>query len=306
MGWWKYTRTISRKLTKGELNCLVRTAEIFATWHHAGQTRKDNVTPYIVHPAEVVASLKAIGMDDPVVLAAAWLHDTVEDTDLALDTIYAQFGDDVGDLVDIVTRRGESDEDRAGYHRRVLSSCPEAKLLKLADLEHNFRSIECLDEEAQARKLKEAREYYLPLKDELCALYPCEKLFDSLDRQMDAYLAQEGEGSALEEKATKKTEKKRKSAAKRAEAEEQRTYVVIRKGWIESERGWGQKPYGYSLHLTEEDMKAFIEEHWSTWPDEAPEWYYGPDIMSSPRPFEVDEKTYQDIKRSRNGIRKDE
>lgn len=261
---------------------LVARAEEYAARCHSGQTRKDGVTPYIVHPAEMVASLKQCGIDNPCILAAAWLHDAVEDTDTTLNRIYDEFGPSVCGLVDVLTRR-KPHEDHDVYNSRVLSSSHAAKLIKVADTEHNTRTIEYLDKDAQQRKLREAKELYLPLRDELCSIYDAASLFDALEKHINAFEVTEA-----------------------PESLEQRTYVVIRKGWIESERGWGQKPYGYSLHLTEEDMKAFIEEHWSAWPDEAPEWYYGPDIMSSPRPFEVDEKTYQEIKKSRNGIRKQE
>lgn len=269
-------------MPEGEFEDIVRRAEIFATGRHAGQTRKDGVTPYIVHPAEMVASLKQCGIGNPCILAAAWLHDVVEDTDTTVEDVSDEFGRDISGLVDTLTRR-KPHENHDVYNSRVLSSSHAAKLIKVADTEHNIRTIECLDKDVQQRKLREAKELYLPLRDELCSIYGAAPLFDALEEHIRAF---EGEDSA--------------------EAEGQRTYVVIRKGWIESERGWGQKPYGYSLHLTEGDMKAFIDEHWSKWPDEVPEWFYGPDIMSFPRPFEVDEKTYQDIKKSRNGIRKDE
>ena len=148
--------------------------------------------------------------------------------------------------------------------------------------------MEYLDEEAQERKLREANEYYLPLKGELCAEYSCDDLFSTLERRVRDY--ETGKGSESEGREDK-------------EEEELRTYIVVRREWMESERGWGQSPYGYSLHLNEEDLKAFIEEHWEKWPDEAPDWYYGPD-WSSQKPFEVDEETYQEIKASKNGIRK--
>ena len=265
---------------EGKFEDMVKRAEIFATERHAGQMRKDNATPYIVHPAEMVASLKQSGIEYPYILAAAWLHDTVEDTDTTLDEIYDEFGPSVCGLVDVLTRR-KPKERHDIYNSRVLSSNSAAKIIKVADLEHNMRTIEYLEEEAQERKIREAKELYLPLRDELCTLYNAAPLFDAL----------EGHINTIE-------------GADTAESLEQRTYVVIRKNWIESERGWGQKPDGYSLHLTEQDLDQFVKEHWAEWPDEIPDWYYGPDIMSSPRPFEVDEKTYNEIKKSKNGIKR--
>lgn len=337
-----------------EIEDIVKRAKIFATERHAGQTRKDSRTPYIVHPAMMVASLKQCGIDDPYILAAAWLHDTVEDTNTTLDEIYGEFGPSVCGLVDALTRR-KPHENHDLYNSRVLSSSHAARLIKVADTEHNIRTIECLDDQAQERKLREAKDIYLLMREELCQVYDAKPLFDKLedhvsklegttqdgsDDSYDAYDYNEGYvqpqpwwyGGGTDnfdkeayEKARNKWlmsigkapkwmyEQAYKEYLEREgklesmcedEKEETRTYVVIRKNWIESERGWGQKPDGYSLHLTEEDMKEFIREHWAEWPDKVPDWYYGPDIMSSPRPFEVDEKTYNEIKESEHGIKR--
>ncbi len=354
---------------------MVAQAEAFAARCHAGQTRKDGVTPYITHPAEVVATLRACSITDESVLAAAWLHDVVEDTSVTLEEVTAEFGERIGLLVDVLTRRGKGKRDRERYHRRILRGERAAQLVKVADLEHNFRSMEYLDEGAQERKLREANEYYLPLKDGLCEEYSCDAMFSTLERRVrehesgrmkdkadtsddwyDSWDSDEGyiepqpwwygggtghfdektygrehdrwawgqgkltefpeslregreekKGKKADENAAEGLEEKcasaKKPAKKARKKEEPRTYVVVRREWMESERGWGQSPYGYSLHLNEEDLKAFIEEHWEKWPDEVPDWYYGPDWSSS-KPFEVDEATYQEIKASKNGIRR--
>jgi len=166
-----------------EFEDMVKRAEIFATERHAGQMRKDDTTPYIVHPAEMVASLKQCGIDHPYILAAAWLHDTVEDTDTTLDEIYDEFGPTVCGLVDTLTRRKPKEGDDI-YNSRVLSSNSAAKIIKVADLEHNMRTIEYLEEEAQERKIHEAKELYLPLRDELCQVYDAEPLFDELENHV--------------------------------------------------------------------------------------------------------------------------
>ena len=72
-----------------------RAAE-FARKAHEGGFRRDKKTPYIVHPADVVARLKSWGITDEDILSAAWLHDTVEDTELTekvyhLDYILSEF-----------------------------------------------------------------------------------------------------------------------------------------------------------------------------------------------------------------------
>jgi hypothetical protein len=75
---------------------------------------------------------------------------------------------------------------------------------------------------------------------------------------------------------------------------------VLCQKWLESERGWGTRPDGYSLHVNEEDCKTFVKEYWDNMPDEVPEEYSKPD--GTPYWCEVDEKTYEMVKKSKNGI----
>lgn len=77
--------------------------------------------------------------------------------------------------------------------------------------------------------------------------------------------------------------------------------VIVQK-WEESERGWGCRPDGYSLHITEDDRKAYIKDYWDGMPEgEAPYEYSRPD--GSPYLADVDVATYEKVKRSKNGIR---
>lgn len=78
-------------------------------------------------------------------------------------------------------------------------------------------------------------------------------------------------------------------------------YTVVCQAWLESERGWGTRPDGYSLHLNEKDRKAFIEDYWQGMPDQAPDEYSKPD--GSPYLCDIDEKTYQKVSASKNGVR---
>lgn len=78
--------------------------------------------------------------------------------------------------------------------------------------------------------------------------------------------------------------------------------TVVKQNWEESERGWGIRPDGYSLHLTEEDRKAFIKEYWDDQPSgEAPDEYSRP--SGNGYLADVQDDTYQTIKNSKNGIR---
>ena len=81
---------------------LVRRALAFATLAHGDQKRKYTGEMYIVHPIEVMEIVKTVPHDDAM-LAAALLHDVVEDTDVTLDEVRSAFGDDVAALVDDLT-----------------------------------------------------------------------------------------------------------------------------------------------------------------------------------------------------------
>ncbi len=79
------------------------------------------------------------------------------------------------------------------------------------------------------------------------------------------------------------------------------TFTVLRQDWLESERGWGQRPDGYSLHLTESDRQRYITEYWGRMPDEVPDEYSRPD--GSPVRIDVDELLYAQVAASKNGLR---
>ena len=80
-------------------NRLIDSALIFAAQAHRDQVRKGTNTPYIVHPVGVMLVLLQAGEDDPELLAAALLHDTLEDAGVTLDTLRAQFGERVAEIV---------------------------------------------------------------------------------------------------------------------------------------------------------------------------------------------------------------
>lgn len=93
-------------------------------------------SPFVGHPARVVAYLAASGFWGDEVLAAAALHDVVEDTPTTLEEIRAEFGDGVAHLVDALTRR--DDETYRGYVARLADSGIGAIAIKLADLRDNM------------------------------------------------------------------------------------------------------------------------------------------------------------------------
>jgi (p)ppGpp synthase/HD superfamily hydrolase len=112
-------------------NLLLR-ARAFASRRHAAQTYDDR--PYTVHLDAVVFELCSFGVDDPDVLAAAYLHDTLEDTDTTYVELVAKFGEPVARLVLAVT--DEPGRNRAERHANTypkIAREPGATCLKLAD-----------------------------------------------------------------------------------------------------------------------------------------------------------------------------
>jgi hypothetical protein len=78
--------------------------------------------------------------------------------------------------------------------------------------------------------------------------------------------------------------------------------IVARQDWVECEKGWGTRPDGYSLHDNLKDHKAYIDEYWASMPADMPAAFSSPD--GGPYPTAVDERTYQKILESKNGIRR--
>ncbi len=142
---------------------VVEHARIFATAAHAGagQVRKYTNEPYIVHPAEVVSIVKTVP-HEPEMLAAAWLHDVVEDTDVTLELIWDEFGAIVTSYVHWLTNPStKADGNRAARKakdRDFMSRAPAAvKTIKLADLISNCSSILQHDETFARVYLEEKR-----------------------------------------------------------------------------------------------------------------------------------------------------
>ncbi|WP_019022896.1 MULTISPECIES: HD domain-containing protein [unclassified Thioalkalivibrio] len=122
-------------------------ARSFAALAHieVGQLRKYTDEPYIVHPAAVAGIVRGVP-HTPQMLAAAWLHDTVEDTRVELSDIRAEFGSEVEELVywltDVSRPEDGNRETRKAIDRAHLARAPAAaQTVKLADLIDNSRSI---------------------------------------------------------------------------------------------------------------------------------------------------------------------
>ena len=131
----------------GDMN-VVHKAQVYAMAAHAavGQKRKYTGEPYIVHPAEVASIVASVEGATEDMIAAAWLHDVIEDTDCTFTDIHMAFGIDIATLVGWLTDVSQPhDGNRA--HRKAIdrehsASAPAAaQTIKLADLISNSRSI---------------------------------------------------------------------------------------------------------------------------------------------------------------------
>lgn len=117
---------------------LLRKARAFATKFHKGQKRKFTGEDYISHPAGLVRLLRGVPHTDEM-LAAAWLHDTVEDTNATFGDVRAQFGVPVTELVRALTKVGV--QDKAATIEQLRAASAEAQTVKLADIIHNTANV---------------------------------------------------------------------------------------------------------------------------------------------------------------------
>ncbi|MBK7144537.1 MAG: bifunctional (p)ppGpp synthetase/guanosine-3',5'-bis(diphosphate) 3'-pyrophosphohydrolase [Xanthomonadales bacterium] len=140
---------------------------------HRGQTRKSG-EPYITHPLAVAAILADMRLDADG-LCAAILHDTLEDTRLSRDEIAAQFGSDVADLVDGVTKldkvkfRDRQEANAESFRKMMLAMARDLRviLIKLADRLHNMRTLDAMSDESRRRIALETLEIYAPIAQRL-------------------------------------------------------------------------------------------------------------------------------------------
>ena len=146
-------------------------AENFAKEKHSGMIRKDGVTPFHEHLAGVVSRLKNLGVTDEDVLAAAWLHDTIEDTSTSFDDIEQRFGSKVAVLVLALSKDRSLPKARQEeqYVKQLREASLEAKLVKLCDISANLKDIKKapLSKTKKVKTVKKIRHYLDTIKPEL-------------------------------------------------------------------------------------------------------------------------------------------
>ncbi len=146
----------------------------FALKAHKTQKRDEGV-PYIIHPIAVADILSDLKLDSATI-ATGLLHDTIEDTHATYETIKEEFGQEVADLVDGVTKISEfenkADENSKAenFRKLIIATSKDIRVLlvKIADRLHNMRTIRFVKgENKQIRKAKETMEIYAPLADRM-------------------------------------------------------------------------------------------------------------------------------------------
>ena len=162
-------------IKKDESIELIRRAAAFAEKAHEGQFRKSG-DPYFTHVVNVAYILTQLRVG-PSAIAAGFLHDTVEDTEVTKEDLIAEFGPEIAELVESVTKIGalklqqkDDPEYQAENHRKIFIAMARdirVILIKLADRLHNMRTLQYQKEESQKRIAAETLDVYAPIAHRL-------------------------------------------------------------------------------------------------------------------------------------------
>ena len=151
----------------------VRRAHALGQQVHSGQMRSSG-EPYIYHPLAVARILAEMRLDHVTIIAAI-LHDAIEDTEVTKEELAADFGDDVAELVDGVSKFDRAEgvsraQAQAESVRKLLMAMTKdlrVILIKLADRLHNMRTLGAMEDKKRRRKARETLEVYAPIAHRL-------------------------------------------------------------------------------------------------------------------------------------------
>jgi (p)ppGpp synthase/HD superfamily hydrolase len=147
---------------------LILDAASFAARAHKGQLRKDKETPYVSHVFRVCLVVRDVfGFDDPRMLIAALLHDTIEDTTTDFDDIEERYGAEIARWVGFLTKnKAMPDADReADYIQRLCQAPWQVVACKLADVFDNLMDLPNMPAEKRVRSLKRVEAYVDALEE---------------------------------------------------------------------------------------------------------------------------------------------
>ncbi len=163
---------VSASYSEKEVNQLKK-AYVFAARAHKGQTRRSG-EPYLSHPLEVANMLADLRLDDTTLIAGL-LHDVLEDTDVTSADLRDNFGQEVADLVEGVTKMSRVQESSPEVRQAetirkiILTMINDLRVIfiKLADRIHNLKTLKFLPEEKQKQVAKETLDIYAPIANRL-------------------------------------------------------------------------------------------------------------------------------------------
>ena len=164
----------AKKYNRKSDSRVIRKAYEFALKAHGDQKRKSG-EPYIIHPLEVAYIITTLELDDESICAAL-LHDVVEDTDVTREDIEREFGPNVLELVDGVTKLGKiasyvdkEEQQVENYRKFFMAMAKDIRVLmiKLADRLHNMRTLKHLSDDRKVAIAKETMQLYAPLANRL-------------------------------------------------------------------------------------------------------------------------------------------
>ncbi|NBN62542.1 RelA/SpoT family protein [Microvirga tunisiensis] len=225
---------------------LLNKAYVYAMRKHGSQTRASG-DPYFSHPLEVAAILTDLRLDDATI-AVALLHDTIEDTDATRAEIDTIFGEEIGKLVEGLTKIKRLDlqtqkaKQAENFRKLLLAIVDDVRVLlvKLADRLHNMRTLEHMPEHKRARIAEETMEIYAPLAGRMGMQDMREELEDLAfrtlnpeayatlsDRLSDLRARNDGLISDIEEMLTARIAER--GIAARVKGREKRPYSIFRK-----------------------------------------------------------------------------
>jgi guanosine-3',5'-bis(diphosphate) 3'-pyrophosphohydrolase len=151
-------------------NEIVFKATAFAAYAHRHQKRKDGKTPYVSHVFRVCLVVRHVfGFDDQRMLAAALLHDTIEDTDTDCDNIIEEFGSEVAEWVSALSKEKRLPEaEREAAYAKVLEAADwQVKVIKLADQYDNLNDCVSRDAASRRKTANKVRFYLKAVRDGL-------------------------------------------------------------------------------------------------------------------------------------------
>lgn len=164
--------TLEDYMSKEHIETVVRAYE-YGARAHDGQRRKSG-EPYIQHPVAVAQILAQLHLD-PETIAAAILHDVIEDTEIDAEELAGQFGEDVANLVDGVSKLDQmhftsrAEAQAESFRKMMLAMIEDIRviLVKLADRLHNMKTLDAMPRDKQRRIAAETLEIYAPIANRL-------------------------------------------------------------------------------------------------------------------------------------------